>query len=617
MKHHILILIIAMLMSVVAHGQKPSSNTGTPLGVKQAHVRQLLIEMDQRFAKLAKALESSEPQHAERLTEALRQSKKMLLQHRVDQITQLLNDDSLDAATRKQAQLIADLMQLIEILTAEDDLDEALAEIDRLEQWKREIDKLIQKEKQHKQDAQTSADPDSALKQLDGHIAALKDLIKRQKKLVDDTQTQRTKGIEGLGKLADEQRHLRHQTQALTKALGDKHDKASPTAPSHQTKPGKAALSKASEHQHNAEKNLGKGKGKQAEDDAGRALDQMRKALHQLERKRSRIARLPKDHNAQLAREQEKTADKVGDLSKQMDEAGKSASQANPGSGSQSGQSQQTPGQQNVQQAQKQMKQASAKLEKQQPNEATDDQQKAIDQLTEAQKQIEQRLAQLREQMQEEALAALEHRFIEMLERQKPVTQATLDLDRARTSRPADESGEYPLTRPERLLCAKLAEEERAIAHLATKAQRIIIEDGSTVVFPRIVEQLIGDLEAAHDFCAREDSGSYTQYLQQQIEQTLEELIEAVRRAQQQQQQGNRPSGNAQQQDSPQEPLVPESAELKLLKSAQLRVNRSTTSFDQARKGEELSAPMAKEVNRIADRQDQVRQIAENLAENR
>jgi hypothetical protein len=268
------------------------------------------------------------------------------------------------------------------------------------------------------------------------------------------------------------------------------------------------------------------------------------------------------------------------------------------------------------------MQQASARLRKREGESAGDSQQQAIDELSKAQQAIEDRLAQLREQMQEELLAALEARFVQMLERQKPVTQATADLDDMRNNRdasdqsPADQSDPAPLTRPQAVLVAQMAEEEAALAEMAAQALDVIREDGTTLVFPRIVEQLRQDLQTAEQLLGEQNTGAYTRNLQQQIERTLRELIEALQRAQQVNQQQSPPGQQPQSQDQDQlPPLVPDSAELKLLKSAQLRVNQRTERFDELRRTQPtIPQTLGNEPGRIARMQESVRQLAEELS---
>ena len=374
--------------------------------------------------------------------------------------------------------------------------------------------------------------------------------------------------------------------------------------------PGQQALAKAIEAQKAAEKDLGDGKGNAAEKNEKVALDNLQKALDELKKERDRIAKLPPEHNEQMAKAQDKTGEDTGDLAKKMSEAKSSSGGGQPGMPGEGGESGEggegAPGTEDVQQAQQQMQQAAKKLGEKDPKQAQKPQKEAVDKLKKAREEIEKRLAQLRKEMQEELLAALEARFREMLNKQKPVTLETASLESIRKQR--------EWKRAEKLNCAKLGEEEKFIGSLADVALQIIKEDGTTVVFPRIVERLRDDLYAVSERLKSEQTDGYTQDLQLEIERTLQDLIEALQRAQEVSDQSP-PPGEPPPPGQPQpQPLVPNSAELKLIKNAQLRVNRLTTSFDKNRPAE-LNPNDAKAVKDIARRQEDVHEMATDIVE--
>jgi len=185
------------------------------------------------------------------------------------------------------------------------------------------------------------------------------------------------------------------------------------------------------------------------------------------------------------------------------------------------------------------------------------------------------------------------------------VTTTTIDLQQTR--------GRREWTRADRLRLDDITREEHTLADLVDVAHQILVEDGTTVIFPRIVAALHDDMLNVHGRLAGERTDAYTQALEKDIEQTLEELIEALERAQEEQQ------SEGQGQDSPSQPqhppLVPDSAELKLLKSAQLRVNRRTKSFDKARPDGPLDTEMKSQVEKIAERQAEVAEMTEEMTE--
>jgi hypothetical protein len=61
--------------------------------------------------------------------------------------------------------------------------------------------------------------------------------------------------------------------------------------------------------------------------------------------------------------------------------------------------------------------------------------------------------------------------------------------------------------------------------------------------------------------------------------------------------------------------LIPSIAELKLLRSSQLRVNRRTLAFDKARPKGELDAVMRKEIKNLTAQQEEIAEMARDIAE--
>jgi hypothetical protein len=106
---------------------------------------------------------------------------------------------------------------------------------------------------------------------------------------------------------------------------------------------------------------------------------------------------------------------------------------------------------------------------------------------------------------------------------------------------------------------------------------------------------------------------SYTAALQREIETTLEELIEALQQAQQQKEASGGGGGGS---GGGQEPLLPNSAELKLLRSAQLRINRRTVALDQARPtNAKLDEALKDETRKIAERQLEIAEMTVRILE--
>ena len=642
------------------------------VAIRQERVVHMMGELEDKFRSLASTLEKTEPEQAKRLITALNKSKEELIQPRLKTIVEKMKTGEFEYTTevdgkritrnimQDQEDIVNSLKALAQLLTEDpSELDEKLREMRELEKFKVEVEKLINRENEHLTESKKAADPDAATKDLDKQIASVAKLIGKQEDVIKKTGAAREKGVHEVNKVTKDQKDVRKETEDAKKDVagkesqegkegtegGDKPGEAGGKPGEAGGKPGEAGgkpgeaggkpgeaggqsggesggesgpkppgqepLEKAIAAQKAAEKDLADGKGKQAEQNEKVALDNLKKALDDLKKERDRIAKLPPEHNDAMAKAQDKTGDDTGDLAKKMAQAKSSSpggASGQPGSeggeGGEGGEG--APGTEDVQQAQQQMQQAAKKLGEKDPKSAQKPQKDAVDKLKKAREEIEKRLAQLRKEMQEELLAALEARFREMLNKQKPVTLETASLDGIRKQR--------EWKRAEKLNCAKLGQEEKFIGSLADVALQIIKEDGTTIVFPRIVERLRDDLYAVSERLKAEQTDGYTQDLQLEIERTLQDLIEALQRAQEVSDQSP-PPGESPPPGQPQpQPLVPNSAELKLIKNAQLRVNRLTTSFDKNRPSD-MGPNDAKAVKDIARRQEDVHQMAEDIVE--
>jgi hypothetical protein len=115
-------------------------------------------------------------------------------------------------------------------------------------------------------------------------------------------------------------------------------------------------------HQQQAEEDLTQGHPTDAQRDQEKAVDELNAALDELNKERRRIASLPPEALAELAKQQRRTRGKTLDLAKDMAKAKKPApDEGNPDSSS----NQQQPGQKPVQEAEQAMDNAAGGLEDQ------------------------------------------------------------------------------------------------------------------------------------------------------------------------------------------------------------------------------------------------------------
>ncbi len=618
----LVLLCVPAWAAAPANPESEAAGPACPLTPRQERVNRMMGTLERMLLSLARSLEETEPARAERLVEAFQQSKELLIEKRMAEIVRLLEQARLDGAAEEQEKILGDLRALVELLLDEGvDPDELREEIERLRRWREAIERLVEEEEKHLRESRKVADKDETLAELEPRIKAVERLLQREESLVRNTAAAPDDEAEQLDKLAADQAGIRNDTQSLADEIGsasaapggspnasqqggrpgednqppqgdapaaDKKD-APPGAPS--AEPGEGPLRASAAHQQSAEKQL-EGRNRQAaQGDEEEAAGELRRALAELRKERDRLQGPPEKVFPPLAKDQDATAQKTGQL---RDEMAKSSKSGASSGGGQCGQKQ-------VAGACQCMQQASGQLKKQQPRLASKEQDKAVDELNRALDEIDERLAELAEKMKDEVLVRLEDIFREMLDRQRAASGTTVELHGKR-----DADGK--LRRADRLALSKLAEEQRDLAEMAREAYDLLIEDATSIVFPTVVEDMRDGLHAVAKLLDGRRTGEYTQTRQKEIETTLEELIDALQKASG----GGGGGGGGNCQGRP--PLVTPLAELKLLRALQLRVNRRTKAFDKARPAK-LDDVMQAEIANIAELQGEVSEMVERIVE--
>src|SRR5208283_1976531 len=171
-------------------------------------------------------------------------------------------------------------------------------------------------------------------------------------------------------------------------------------------------------------------------------------------------------------------------------------------------------------------KKAEEEIAKKKNPDASKNQDKAIDNLDEARKKLEDILRQIRQEEIERLLAQLQARCEYMLQLQKEVYEGTVQVDRT--------VGEHPDKKPARAdeqKSLQLADRETLIIQEATKAIQLLEAEGSAVAFAEVFQQVREDMKKVHKLLNRTDVGIFTQSIEKDIIQTLEEMVEALKKA--------------------------------------------------------------------------------------
>jgi len=337
------------------------------------------------------------------------------------------------------------------------------------------------------------------------------------------------------------------------------------------------------------------------------------------------------------AEEQRELAEKSRDVLKDMEGEGESEAESSEGQGgessegessesgdSQEGQSgqqgqqnqqggqqnqgqqqggEQSPGQQSLEEAIPFQDEAAERFEQDQGEEGVQKQAEALEKLEQAKQDLEQQLEQMRREQQEQMLAALESRMRAMLSRQVEVNKATRRLS---------ELGVDNWDRKDQNQLGEVVEKQRWVSTQADEALFILKEEGSTVVLPPLIEQVRDDASYVADQLAVTDVGRPILLAQEDLELVLRDIIDAVVRQQEELQQGGESGGGG----GGNSPLLPGSAELKLLRACQVRINNTTEKLAvevELNNGD--AKPIEPALQRLADKQKDVSEMARNMHE--
>jgi hypothetical protein len=267
--------------------------------------------------------------------------------------------------------------------------------------------------------------------------------------------------------------------------------------------------------------------------------------------------------------------------------------------------SKKTPGRDEVEQARREMKRAAEELKQKDHDKASTHQDEAIAKLREAKEQLEETLRQLREEERKMFLATMEARFQKMMAMQLLVYNATLQLGKVESD---DWSGRHTSQ------SIKLARDEEAIVAEAGKALTLLQAEGTSVAFPEAIEQLRDDMLTIVHLLERSEVGNLTQQIEREIIEALEEMIEAFQKELEDSEEESEPS--EQQQGEPGETgLVDALAELRMLRSLQVRINRRTKTIGDEITGEQATdAIFVDQLQELAKRQARIQRATYDLA---
>ncbi len=218
---------------------------------------------------------------------------------------------------------------------------------------------------------------------------------------------------------------------------------------------------------------------------------------------------------------------------------------------------------------------------------------------------MEEILRQLREEEIERILAMLEARFRRMLQMQEEVYEGTLLLDKIPTAE---------RTHNQEIESSRLSSKESQIVVEVDKAALLLREDGGAVAFPEAVEQMRDDMQQVVSRLAGANVSKITQGIEEDVIAALKDMIAALKKAQKDQEGKKKKPGESQSGEPQDPPLIDTLAELRMIRTLQMRVNTRTARYSKLVEGEQAENPeLVEALRRLAERQERIHRVTRDL----
>jgi hypothetical protein len=264
-----------------------------------------------------------------------------------------------------------------------------------------------------------------------------------------------------------------------------------------------------------------------------------------------------------------------------------------------------------IEAAERRMRAAREQLEQASRQAARAEQEQAIEELETARAELEEILRQLREEEVERLLVQLETRIRTLLRMERGIDSAAERLGAA----------EGMAARERQIESTRIGREQEGVTAELGKALALVRDDGSAVAIPEALLQVQDDsVQAAGRFAAG-DLGATTLALVGDILLGLEELLAALEKSRREEEAGEQAGpGGGRPAEPGEQPLVDKLAELKMLRSLQMRVNSRTERFARLLEdGAEAAAEPAlvAALRRLAERQQAIEAAARDIVAGR
>ncbi len=598
----VLVSPLALAQNVPPAEAKPAeaapADSGKELEQQQKQLATQYAKLEELFIRMSELEATTNPTRASLLMQAAQMSKQLATQQRLLQAGDLLAKGQFSRAIPEQEASRENLKKLLELLQSENRSSRLKDERKRLEDVLKDIRRIENIQRATRGRTESGQDREAAANDQ-------RDLEQQLGNSEKDLQSEDSKGNSSKEGSSDESKSTDKPSKSGDSKEGDpkKPDTKDPNAkdsesekpdsPQSPDSPGKESKDsdgKGSESKGNDSKDSqgkdSQGKGADPKDTDPKDMDATKPESGDLKDAQSKDGdSKPTDSKPTDAKPTDakptdaKPTDAKPTDAKQPESSDNSSDEGSEESGEDSDESKPSAGKppsreeqarKRVQRARKRMQQAEKKLREDKRKDAIEEQQKAEEELQKAIAELERILTQLREEEIERALVDLETRLKRMYDLEKTIRDQTEKL--------ANLTGEDK-DRQLEIQANKLSIEQMKVVMEGQRALLLLQDEGSSQAFPEALEQVNRDAQMVAKQLVAADVSSNTQGIQDEVLGALEEMLESLkqvqkkREEQKQEQQGGGQQGGGNPED---QPLVDKLAELRLIKTLQLRINRRT-----------------------------------------
>lgn len=589
-----------MWYGVVAQEPKPSASEADKKPVPSKIVtpkdlRDDALAISGRYARfermltqMADILGRQDPERADLLRRAIGKGREDQVKEDIEKVVELLDTKDLGTATEKQSEIVASLETLLQLLQSEDRRSSVEREQERLNGLLKDVRSILAEQKSARAATQNFEAPSNAAPGQQKALEGAKKTLESMKEH-DDQQAEAEQGDDKEG---DEAKNPDGSEESEGKSSGKSKDGKSTKGKSTEGKPGEEKKKDGDAEGTDPEGKDQDGKKKGEEDPKGNSPSNSKPNGGESKDGESKDGKDGKSKGSGSKSEQKSPGKK-----KSGGKSGEKSGKEEP---------KQTPGREQLENAQQQMERALEELKEQEREKALEHEDKALEELHEAASELEEMLKQLREEEKEMLLASLEARFQRMLIAETQIQEGTVSL--AATPQ-KDWLNQYYGR------CRELAQQQTELASECAQTVNMLREDGTSVSILLAVEDIEADMGSVSGWLQESKVGDLTQSVQNDIIESLKQLIETTQKEMQEMKEHQQESQA--QEGSPQKPgLVELMAEIKMLRNLQLQVNRRTKQVDgllQSASSEDLPS-LKKQVHDLAVRQRRLIETAKELA---